>query len=360
MGGAKRKDGNELPRRTPTKSPSEGLEIRSLLKLFDALLAGRTLDVEEIVRTKCVSPGHARKIYGYIHEELSGIQETKEGLRLPSVLVTKRFTEEEVVGTAVMSGIARMFEGSKYAAGVQSIVQFVADHAARTTHTDDFDRKFIFATRGGDPAVPNRRKWLELVVDAILQQKNLDIDWVSFNRESRQDVVAPLSLLVYDHQLYVIVRTSTGDFEARRFSRLRGVEPTSKRFEYPTPAEFDPRRLLDEVWGVFLNYEKLPEEVEVRFAPSWGTYVRNHKWHVSQNVLDPDRLVVRFTVRPCPEFARWLRSFGADIEVLKPAWLREQIHRDHVAAAEVYATTSTDAGAPAAETTRKPAGRKKA
>jgi predicted DNA-binding transcriptional regulator YafY len=36
------------------------------------------------------------------------------------------------------------------------------------------------------------------------------------------------------------------------------------------------------------------------------------------------------------EFKRWLKGFGAMAEILKPAWLREEIRAELEAAAERY------------------------
>ena len=64
-------------------------------------------------------------------------------------------------------------------------------------------------------------------------------------------------------------------------------------------------------------------EVELLFAGHTylKRYLRERTWHPSQQFedLDDGRLRLTFTVTSMVEVEPWIRSFGADVEAVRPA-----------------------------------------
>lgn len=136
------------------------------------------------------------------------------------------------------------------------------------------------------------------------------------------------------HSLYVIA--CDVEVEAMRtfkVERIRGIELTEESFE--VPEEFDPNTYLGSSWSVW-NEE--PVEVALRFSPAVAGRVSEATWHPSQRTEpQPDgSLVWRVKVSGTVEIAPWIRSWGADAEVLAPQELRERIAQDSRRQADLY------------------------
>ena len=68
-----------------------------------------------------------------------------------------------------------------------------------------------------------------------------------------------------------------------------------------------------------------PEDVELKFDEARFPYILSKPIHPSQEVIDEEQHIVRLHVRPNKELESQIFFFGPQVEVLKPAWLRQQI-----------------------------------
>ena len=66
-----------------------------------------------------------------------------------------------------------------------------------------------------------------------------------------------------------------------KIERIRSAEIT--RDSYTIPADFDPRKLLRDAWGIWYT-EKEPVEVVLRFHPDVAMRVKESRWHHSQQI----------------------------------------------------------------------------
>jgi predicted DNA-binding transcriptional regulator YafY len=211
---------------------------------------------------------------------------------------------------------------------------------ARREGFQELDRKFRFLQRGGEMALPTRANVLEDLVAALMEQVVVVLDYRKFKGDRTTPTVEPLSLLVHDHQLYLLGRLKDdGSLRPYRFSRIYGVTMKEQNFDYPSEAEFDPRQVFATSFGVFLQEEKPVEKVVILLDLEWKNYVQSHRWHASQRVTkDPRGLRVTLEVKLCPELRQWILGFGKSAEVLAPTKLREEIAAEFEGGAIRYRT----------------------
>jgi predicted DNA-binding transcriptional regulator YafY len=96
--------------------------------------------------------------------------------------------------------------------------------------------------------------------------------------------IAPLSIVVYDHQLYLIARDRRRH-HPYRFSRIIDFAMTSLSFRYPKAADYDLRALFAESFGIFITPAKI-ERARIRLAARWATFARSHRWHALQRIVE--------------------------------------------------------------------------
>jgi CRISPR-associated endonuclease/helicase Cas3 len=131
------------------------------------------------------------------------------------------------------------------------------------------------------------------------------------------------------------LREPPGAIRTFKIERLRSAQLLHERYEIP--ADFDPRALLRDAWGIWYS-EAEPVEVVLRFHPRVAMRVRESRWHRGQALeAQPDGyLLWRARVAEPREMLPWIRGWGADCEVLAPRQLREMLMGEAKAMAELY------------------------
>ena len=151
----------------------------------------------------------------------------------------------------------------------------------------------------------------------------------------RERVIAPYALEPTASGVYVIGRDDwANDIRTFKLGRLEKADLLDETYTLPT--DFDPEAHLATSWGIMMGKEVV--EVVLRFTPAAMPLVCERRWHPSQS-LDPlpdGGGVLRVHVSEPLEMQPWIRSWGAQVEVLSPDWLRERIATEMHQAAEQY------------------------
>jgi len=117
--------------------------------------------------------------------------------------------------------------------------------------------------------------------------------------------------------------------------RITDVVVTKEQFQKPD--DFTPEKFFANALGVLGGDGNFT--VVIRFKPEIADLVREREWHESQEKreLPNGGLELRLQLGALAEIERWVLSWGASAEVLKPAALREKIRAAAAALAETYA-----------------------
>ena len=158
-------------------------------------------------------------------------------------------------------------------------------------------------------------------------------------REPRQARVQPYLIEPSSttHALYLIGFDETrGALRTFKIERILELALTPDRYEPPAAGAIEAE--LSNAWDIIAD--QVPTQVTLRFSSSVAGRVAETRWHPSE-VRDqqPDgSLVWRATVAGTIEIRIWILSWGAEVEVLEPLDLREDVARTVRAAAARYDT----------------------
>jgi len=308
--------------------------IQRTARLISNLISGRELTRAEITSLLGVRVAAVDRQLEAIGRHVPLIREKRRGrmhIRIDRSKVSggaERVPVATMIAACVGASMARLFEGTSYEQGMHDLVQYVSRQAVHPERFQDSRRQFVFISRGGEKSLPEKQEVLEEVVDALQRRHGLQIRYRDFMGARRSVRIEPLSLAVYDHQLYVIGRPRGQPAHPYRFSRIEAAEAVGGTFQYPDKDSYDPERVFADSFGIFVD-EKYPvSNIEVSLAPRWATFVRSHRWHRSQEAfVRGGRVHVRLRVRLCPELISWVLGFGTEVRVLEPAVLRRRIAR---------------------------------
>jgi predicted DNA-binding transcriptional regulator YafY len=122
-------------------------------------------------------------------------------------------------------------------------------------------------------------------------------------------------LFAYDH-LRKDIRTFVP-------ARVKQVKPTGKTFL--PPQHFSLERRLRDSFGVRSGQGEY--EVVLRFEPNVADYVREKKWHDSQQLREMrgGRVELRLRLSSLAEVERWVLSWGGHAKVIAPKELAESV-----------------------------------
>lgn len=178
---------------------------------------------------------------------------------------------------------------------------------------------------------------LRPVVRALLTRRRLDMTYFTIYREAithRQ--VDPYHLGRYMGRWFLIghdyFRNKRRVFAVAQVREARVLDQT-----FAIPPGFDARDYLGEE-GLKSERSAEPIRVVLAFERKAGIVAKELFWHPNQQFQEsPDgRIQLTFESRNIPLVLRWVLARGADVEVLSPKELRQEVHKVISAAAGIY------------------------
>jgi CRISPR-associated endonuclease/helicase Cas3 len=136
---------------------------------------------------------------------------------------------------------------------------------------------------------------------------------------------------------YLIGHSSAPNaLRAYKLERIESIRLT--REGYSVPPDFPGLEVLRNAWSIVMG--ETTTRVVLRFSPRVKKRVLETQWHPSQQTReDPEKpgcLVWEVQVADTLDLLPWIRSWGADVEVLEPKPLRSALTREAQALAEMY------------------------
>jgi predicted DNA-binding transcriptional regulator YafY len=178
------------------------------------------------------------------------------------------------------------------------------------------------------------RKHITKLLDATLHHRRAAMRYFSLSSQREKDyLLEPYRLIFSLGGLYLLAYVP--EYEAFRtfaVERIRGISLHEERF---TPVE-----LPDETFAHSLGInEGAPERVEISFDRQIAPYIRERRWHASQQIAEAPHGGIVLTLDVTNDWAlrSWVLSFGPLAKVLAPPALASQIKDEVVRAAARYA-----------------------
>lgn len=193
----------------------------------------------------------------------------------------------------------------------------------------DMDRKIFFRPWAPkDYSGAGQQERLKIILRGLFYSKRLRLVYDSPKWKDEPSLVEPLTLMLWQSALYLVIRfRGSKKNYLLAVDRIREVRVTGEKFRYPSRDIYTPEGFTRGSFGAFHDQHGTPTTVELIFADRrWLKLdLRERHWHDTQEFedLSDGRLRMTFTVRSTVEVAPWIRSFGEDVEVVRPDSLKE-------------------------------------
>ena len=193
-----------------------------------------------------------------------------------------------------------------------------------------------------DEGDSDRDQIFTTLVQCWHEQRHVELRYQRPNadRASRL-IIAPwwFEPAVWSDAFYLIggLERADGSFESLtlKLDRIRSAKALSSHFERPSGREIVDS--LEQTWGIWVG-EGTAVRVKLRFHNRQYQRLHETRWHPTQKTwLEPDGAVIWEALISEPqEMLPWIRGWGADVEVLEPDDIRQQVAAEAEATARAY------------------------
>ena len=155
---------------------------------------------------------------------------------------------------------------------------------------------------------------------SILKKQFLRVDYKPFQYPLYSRHIYPLLLKEYNNRWFLIGWEKDNKIPQNlSLDRIEGFRTTLEDFVFDR--QYDVNKQFENLIGVTL--EGTFETIKLRFSTKRFPFVKTKKWHHSQRLVDEQTIEIQvYTNR---ELTAKILEFGADVEVLEPTFLRDEI-----------------------------------
>jgi len=239
-------------------------------------------------------------------------------LYLATRLLVKQHDKRNESAEAALVKLAEVLTGD---AGVGHEIHQAALELARRPGDESYSR--VFRT----------------VMQSYIYRRKASVTYHPLNGKPFQTVLSPYLLepSAIGYATYVIGHSSIVD-ALRTYKLQRIQQATLTTEEYIVPPDFPGLEYLRSAWSIISGEDLIP--VKLRFSPRVTRRVRESRWHPSQDIVDdpdnPGGCIWTAQIGDLIDFLPWVRSWGADVEVLEPERLRKALVNEARRLADVY------------------------
>lgn len=167
-------------------------------------------------------------------------------------------------------------------------------------------------------------EYLSQLIDATINYQTLNIVYQSYRGAEKHLIIHPYYVKQYNSRWFLFGLDGGRDRVSNfALDRIQSVTPSDKPFRKNTFIDFD--TYFKDIVGVSVpgQYTKM-ERVVLRFSELRLPYVLSKPLHHSQEICkEPNTIAI--SVKPTRELTQLIFSFGPDVEVVAPKWLRKEM-----------------------------------
>ena len=168
--------------------------------------------------------------------------------------------------------------------------------------------------------MPGGTEYLEDVITAMKNFKELHIIYISFKRTSPYDChFQPYAMKVIRQRWYVLgYLIESKGIRTIALDRIQSLEITKKKFK--VSKNFSARNYFMNSVGIWVNEEDKPQKVVIRSSPVMADYLRSLPLHWSQKEIETTDKYVDFEYRLNinHELVLKILALGKSVDVLEP------------------------------------------
>jgi predicted DNA-binding transcriptional regulator YafY len=168
---------------------------------------------------------------------------------------------------------------------------------------------------------------LSPILYGIKNRKLIRCSYQKFwDSEANNRLLVPLALKE-NKQRWYLVAIDNKDQKVKTFGldRISNLSISDQGFSYPKDINIE--QIFQNCFGIISDEDYCAEQIVLSFSKHQAKYIKSLPLHDSQELIFEDAKEVRFKlfVKPTFDFMMEILSFGPDVEILEPAYVREEL-----------------------------------
>ena len=176
--------------------------------------------------------------------------------------------------------------------------------------------------------VPSGQEFLQPVIGAMKENTKLDITYYNYWKdEESRFLVQPYCVKLFRQRWYMIGKPDYNEENLRIYSLDRIIELHRTDKTFKMPKNWSAEEYFKDCFGIFAGSDVKAEKVLLKVNAAQANYIRDLRLHESQKEIEQnvEYSIFRYFLRPYYDFIQELLWNGADMEVLEPLWLRDEV-----------------------------------
>lgn len=235
-----------------------------------------------------------------------------------------QITEGEMFALLVAEKAVQQYRGTNFEKPLLSALRKMAAALPETVslHLADWDQTISFRT-SAEPIL--NLETFDILARATARREQLEIAYRKPGRDQADvRVVDPYHLANVNGEWYLFAFDHLrGALRTFVPARIRSVKPTGQTFTRPAGFSVDKR--LRDSFGIHSAEGSFA--VVVRFAPEVADFIREKRWHPSQQLRDlrGGGVELHLNLSSLGEIQRWILGWGGGAEVVRPPELVKSV-----------------------------------
>lgn len=176
--------------------------------------------------------------------------------------------------------------------------------------------------------IPSSQEYLQVILEAMKANRVLTITYQSYwSEESNTFEVEPYCVKLFKQRWYMVARSPYYDkVLIYSLDRILNIEDLGNK-KFKMPVDFNPALFFKDYYGIIARRDTRMETVKLKVSAGQANYLRSLELHDSQREVEKtgEYSIFRLRLRPEFDFQQTLLSMGAEVEVIEPLWLRQEI-----------------------------------
>jgi predicted DNA-binding transcriptional regulator YafY len=304
--------------------------LERMLRIHQSLSSGKFPNASTLARELEVSTKSVHRDIEFMRDRLNlpiEFDRAQNGFRYTaevSAFPTMQITEGEIFALVVAEKALQQYRGTSFEKPLLSAIKKMEQALPDTISLNlaDIEQTISFRTRAEQIL---DLEIFDALAKAAARREQIELTYRKPGQaKSEARIVDPYHLANINGEWYLFAFDhARKDIRTFAPARIKSVKPTGKIFA--RPEKFSLEKRLRDSFGVHSG--KGAHEVVIRFNARAADYVREKKWHPSQQLreLKSGGVELKLKLSSLLEIERWVLSWGGDAKVLKPRELAETV-----------------------------------
>lgn len=188
-------------------------------------------------------------------------------------------------------------------------------------------------------------EFLSDLIDATVNHQTLTITYRTYKGKELTTIVHPYYIKQYNNRWFLFgleINSKYGNYITNKaLDRILSFSKNDTEFIPNTETDF--KDFFKDIVGVTIPEDHpIPEKVILKFDDKRFPYIVSKPIHHTQETIDASENTIGLYVRPNKELEAQIFSFGPQVEVIEPLWLREEISKKIAESLKKYQSMQND------------------